>query len=377
MINHLVLNNFKCFERPQSFNLKRMNVFTGYNGRGKSSVFQALLLLSQSLEKHGHVELMEVDGEYVSLDLFEDLVNCKHPDHLILFEIKQDNPQIEAKLGYREESDRKGKLDALWIDGHDYFNTKVSSTSGEGEITIHSLASDYPRAFQDLLRNVEYVSAFRVGPSKFEEKNDINTVNPVGRNGEHSLSVILGTNNLIVDVNRWMSYIMDGVNLTIDGKDKSDSVLKLMMTMREGDKRFKSLNCGFGYRYVLPIVIAALTKKKGCLFIENPEAHLHPKAQSRLMEMLCKELGHDSDNKNVQVFIETHSEHIINGVRVNALRDSCAMCPEDVSLYFFDKDFSCMEIRLDSDGQISNWPKGFFDQQELDLSEILQLGLLK
>lgn len=373
MIDHLTINNFKCFSDPQNFHLKRVNVFAGYNGRGKSSVFQALLLLAQSLVKYGHVEEMEVNGEFVSLDLFEDLVNCNHPNDPIFIELLQDQPKLKVLLGYREESDRKGKLDELQINEVDYFNSKVSSTSGEGETIVHSLSSEYPRAFHDLLRDFEYVSAFRVGPTKFEEKGDLNKVNPVGRDGEHSLSVMNDNDGLLEKVNKWMDYIMDGVTMTIDGRKKSDSVLKLKMTMRAGDKPFKSLNCGFGYRYVLPIVIAALTKNNGSLFIENPEAHLHPKAQSRLMEMLCQELS----GKNVQIFIETHSEHIINGVRLNALRTTCPMKNDDVRMYFFDKDYSCFDITMDSDGQMSNWPKGFFDQQEVDLSEILKLGLLK
>lgn len=373
MIDFLRIINFKCFENPQSFNLKRINVLSGYNGRGKSSVFQTLLLLSQSLEKYGNVEHLEVNGDFVSLDLFEDLINFKHPDEPIIFEMLQEQPRIKIKLGYCEYSDRVGKLDELNINDIDYFNLKVSNTLGKKETIVHSLSSEYPRDFEKLLRNVEYVSAFRVGPTKFEEKNDVNKVNPIGCNGEHSLIVINRDDLLIKEVNRWMTYIMDGVNLTIEGQNKNDSVLKLMMTMRDGDKPFKSLNCGFGYGYVLPIVIAALTKEKGSLFIENPEAHLHPRAQSRLMEMLCKELG----TKDVQIFIETHSEHIINGVRLNVLRESCSLCYNDVSMYFFDKDFSCTEIQMDSDGQISNWPQGFFDQQEIDLSEILKLGLLK
>ena len=373
MIDTLTITNFKCFSKSHSFNLKRMNVFAGYNGRGKSSVFQTILLLAQSLVHNGHVEELDVNGEFVSLDLFEDLVNCNHTDNPILFELSQIEPSITVLLGYREESDRRGRLDELQINGVDYFNSKVSSTSGEGEIQVHSLSSEYPRSFHDLLRDIDYVSAFRVGPTKFEEKSDLNSINPVGRDGEHSLSVIINNKGLIERVNRWMDYIMDGVTMSIDGKNKNDSVLNLKMKMRDGDKQFKSLNCGFGYRYVLPIVIAALTKEKGSLFIENPEAHLHPKAQSRLMEMLCTEMG----SKNVQIFIETHSEHIINGIRLNALKPECHIHNSDVSLFFFDRDYSCIDITMDSDGQMSSWPRGFFDQQEVDLTEILKMGLLK
>jgi AAA15 family ATPase/GTPase len=51
-----------------------LNIFTGYNGRGKSSVFQTLLLLGQSFIKNGDIEKLEVNGNFVRLDLFEDLL---------------------------------------------------------------------------------------------------------------------------------------------------------------------------------------------------------------------------------------------------------------------------------------------------------------
>jgi predicted ATPase len=373
MIDSITISNFKCFEIPQQFELKHFNIFTGYNGRGKSSVFQSLLLLSQSLEKYGNVEKLQVNGNYVSLDLFEDLVNCKNPGKPIVFRINQLNPSIDVELGYRELTERIGKLDLLSINGVDYFNQKVSTTQGQGEITVHSLSSDYPQSFHDMFRNFEYVSAFRVGPTLFEEKSDLNKVNPVGRDGEHSLSVIANNPDIIEAINDRMSYIMDGVQLEIRGTDRKDSVLKLFLKINDNEHEFKAINCGFGFRYILPIVVSALTMQSGCLFIENPEAHLHPKAQSRLMEVICQELS----SKDVQVFIETHSEHIINAIRLNSLKSDCSLNYNDVNIYFFDEYYKSVLLEMDENGQIVNWPIGFFDQQEEDLSQILKLGMFK
>ena len=180
---------------------------------------------------------------------------------------------------------------------------------------------------------------------------------------------------LMQEVSHWIDYIMDGGTLEVSGmEDKKSAVLNLLFqTGEKGTRGIKSINCGFGYSYVLPIVIMALTIKKGCLFIENPEAHLHPEAQSRLMELICRQMG----NKNIQVFIETHSEHIVNAVRLRSLKPDSPISYEDVNIYFFDKDFSIIPLKMDEDAQIANWPTGFFDQQEIDLSEILKLGLFK
>ena len=67
MISSLTIDNFKCFSSSTKFDLSALNLFTGYNGRGKSSVFQVLLLLAQSLHRNGNVEKLEVNGDFVGL----------------------------------------------------------------------------------------------------------------------------------------------------------------------------------------------------------------------------------------------------------------------------------------------------------------------
>lgn len=117
--------------------------------------------------------------------------------------------------------------------------------------------------------------------------------------------------------------------------------------------------------------------EKGILLIENPEAHLHPLAQSRLMRLICKRL---IECPHLQIFIETHSEHIINGARLCALKDDAdlkAFTNKDISIYFFDKDFSVKQLEVKKNGRIPNWPEGFFDQQTKDLNEIITLGIRK
>ena len=163
------------------------------------------------------------------------------------------------------------------------------------------------------------------------------------------------------------------VHLLSNGLDKNSAVLGLQIDAGNGSKELKSINCGFGYSYILSVIIVLLSTEEGCVFIENPEAHLHPLAQARLMELVCEQVK----NKNIQVFIETHSEHIINRVRLCSLKKEFAITNQDVSLYFFDKDYKVSSLTIDEDGQVSNWPVGFFDQQENDLREILKLGLFR
>lgn len=135
----------------------------------------------------------------------------------------------------------------------------------------------------------------------------------------------------------------------------------------------KPVNMGFGYSYILSVIINALiAPKDSVLFVENPEAHLHPIAQARLMELLCKVAMND-----VQVNIETHSEHIVTSARLYALEPDKEIKQANINIYFFDKDFSIKHLTIDEYGQIPGWPEGFFDLQEKQLMRIMELGLLK
>lgn len=376
MINKLRIENFKCFLYPTEFKLSSLNIFTGYNGRGKSSVFQTLLLLGQSFIKNGDIEKLEVNGNFVRLDLFEDLLykdsSIKGKDKMF-FKLDTDITEYSSvEVGYKEYSERTGKICQLKINGKDYFQ-EASSIGGEREEATNKSLYIYPKHFHALFSNFNYVSADRLGPTLYEEKDEISSINPLNYNGDHRLNILSRDNSLLETTNYWLNYIMDGGCVSIGGLDKKSSVLGLHIDAGNGSKDLKSINCGFGYSYILSVIIVLLSSKEGCVFIENPEAHLHPLAQAKLMELVCKQIK----EKNIQVFIETHSEHIINRVRLCTLKTEFAITNQDVSLYFFDKDYKVSSLTIDEDGQVSNWPIGFFDQQENDLREILKLGLFR
>ena len=89
-------------------------------------------------------------------------------------------------------------------------------------------------------------------------------------------------------------------------------------------------NVGFGLTYCLPIIVAALGSTPGAVFIvENPEAHLHPRAQSEIGKFLVRLAA-----SGVQTIVETHSDHVLNGVRV-AVAAEQLLSPDDVAIHFF------------------------------------------
>ena len=134
-------------------------------------------------------------------------------------------------------------------------------------------------------------------------------------------------------------------------------------------------NTGFGYTYALPIVIDGLIAEKGSLLvIENPEAHLHPRAQSNIGFFIGQMVA-----AGLKVVVETHSEHVVNGIRRAALSD-IGLSPQDVCIYFFtgDRDgCNFTRISMDDNGNLSDFPVDFFDQVRQDMLEIIRLATIR
>jgi predicted ATPase len=122
--------------------------------------------------------------------------------------------------------------------------------------------------------------------------------------------------------------------------------------------------------YSLPIFVSCLLcKPGGLILVENPEAHLHPKGQVAIGKFLAKVAA-----CGIQVIVETHSDHILNGIRIS-VRNS-VIKHENVSLHFFDREPGISHTvrttpKLDSDGRLDHWPDGFFGEWEKGLAELL------
>jgi predicted ATPase len=137
---------------------------------------------------------------------------------------------------------------------------------------------------------------------------------------------------------------------------------------------FSAENVGFGISYVLPLIVVILSAKPSSLIlIENPEAHLHPKAQSKLIELMAL-----AAQNGVQILVETHSDHIINGtlVAVKKYETHQGIAHNKVKIYYFHRSDNhhtteVTNLPVLEGGQIKNPPTGFFDQIETDLETLM------
>ena len=173
-------------------------------------------------------------------------------------------------------------------------------------------------------------------------------------------------------VEAWIGEISPGVRIKLETDLEMDLVsLRYQFRLQDGlSNAYRATNVGFGLTYTLPIVVAALAASPdSLLLIENPEAHLHPQGQSRIGDLLARVAS-----CGVQVVIETHSDHVLNGIRLAVHAGN--LRPDEMMLYFFrldeqDGHSEVISPRIDSDGRIEPWPTGFFDQAEKDLLELL------
>lgn len=143
------------------------------------------------------------------------------------------------------------------------------------------------------------------------------------------------------------------------------------VTGKHVSNKFRSTNVGFGLTYTLPVIVALLAAGKGSLImIENPEAHLHPKGQVCIGELMAI-----AASSGVQVVVESHSDHILNGIRLAVYNQKIA--PDKVMLHYFERKeinqgkTSVVTPTIDQNGRIDRWPDGFFDVWDKCLETLL------
>jgi predicted ATPase len=416
MLTQIKLTNFKCFKEETAFPLSKLNLLTGINGQGKSTLLQSLLLMQQSIEHNEITTQILLNGSCVNLGNFDDVKNRKTPkNEPIVFGYDFANQEwsgnIEYHLSENRENDMVADINNIFVSYAEpiydsfslksnkntrgsyasflvlqkgkqykaYLNKLIPEASGEEPLCLNGSADEKLDFTQ-----IHYISANRLGSQDFYFKSTLTQFPNVGVKGELTANVLSKNKDnlvheklqikniapsLFVQTGEWLNNIFDNQGIKVIVEKTATNIIILSFKLSQSQS-IKPANVGFGYNYVLPIIVSGLIAKEGeILIVENPEAYLHPKAQSQLAKFLAK-----VSSRGVQVFIESHSEHILNGIRVATLRADIDMSNEEVSVLYFQNPKTVVQLPIEKDGSIKNWVDGFFDQQELDLSEIFKLG---
>ena len=373
MLTQIDLRFFKCFERLR-LPLAPLTLLTGLNASGKSSVLQALVLLHQTMREHEWTTRLALNGTGVQLGAMPDVVDEVFGRRSFGIELMDG----DDTCGWTFEGDRRDM--SMAVQRVSVNGRTVKAPQSLRYLLPSDAESTASAALARRLRDLTYITAERVGPQEMYALEDPHVVNVVGPRGEHAVSVLhWGRDESVTadlalpgvptsrlrQVEQRMRTLFPGCTLELQQAPRANTVTLGLRT--SDDTGFhRPAHTGFGLTQCLPIVIAALSASAGgILLVENPEIHLHPAGQTLMGQFMA-----DVARAGMQVLVETHSDHVLNGVR-RAVKAK-HLAADRVAIHFFrprtDDQPQVVSPAMDGSGNIDSWPEGFFDQFDKDAS---------
>lgn len=372
MIERLDLKHFKCFEELK-LPLSQLTLLSGSNAAGKSTVIQSLNLLHQTIASHEWSNRLLLNGNIVNAGTVQDVVDKVNGRRGFQVGLITEEHSFQWSFS-GEREDMSVTVDSVTVDG------EVLNSPEKLHFLLPDDSSSVTKDMAKRLYSMTYISAERIGPRDYYLLDDLQNVPVVGSKGENTVSLLYSrqgdevlpgmvdssvSSKLFQQVQFRMQQFFPGCELVVDRVPTINAVT-LGIRTSEDTGFHRPMHVGFGLTQILPIVVAGLAAKKDdLLIIENPEVHLHPAGQSMMGQFLGTVAS-----AGVQVIVETHSDHLLNGVR-RAVK-SRALNPDKVNIHYFQpRDIEGSQVaspQIDAEGNISYWPKGFFDQYEVDMN---------
>lgn len=335
MIEKLHIKGLKCFDNAD-FTFGHLTLLAGKNSMGKSTVIQAILAMLQQGSN-------PFSGPYINIGRVSELKN-------------KYTGSKEIELSVNDTFFKTIKDD-------------LSPAECEGDLseTLH----------------VIYLTADRIGVQDSYERS-LDSHDKIGTKCEYAYQYLAEHERdnwqkspLIYDstskltfggqVDYWLDRIL-GYSVRAEEIERTEWI-RVSFGNRDLGNDIRPKNVGTGVSYMAEIIIAALSCQSGdVLMIENPEIHLHPSGQSEFVFFLSF-----LAQQGVQVIMETHSDHIYNGVR-KCVKMDCISSTK-TAVYFFEQDDNGgsipVKISLDDEGGVLTQRDGLFDQTKKDLDVIL------
>lgn len=411
MLTHLRIKNFKAWGSQlwePGLRLAPVTLLLGPNSAGKTSLLQAPLLLKQTFESPDRALELNTGGQPT------DLVDVGTSETLLYDQMDADDAlglgfRIEGECSYEATFARTGSsltvAQLRLTDGPEIFAATRQSKGGyrleapgytptkvagrdEAKRTYQperaigfaaeavaalgvagTKAQDLSLRLRQAITRIAYLGPLRGYPERTYLWNGVEP-GDLGKNGEKAVHALLASANsrkkqrdgeeggaewLVQQVSRWLSElgVADELMLERQGRSRHYEIL-----VRRGERKSNLMDVGFGISQVLPMIVLAHFVPRGTTIIaEQPEIHLHPRAQTGLAEMMVSV----AKTRDVQFLVETHSEHLFR--RLQYLIAAGNAKPDDCALYYVERaepSAKLTNLVANEFGQISNWPEHFF-----------------
>jgi predicted ATPase len=375
MLEHIHLENFKA-SRDIDVRLTNLTLLGGLNSSGKSTLLQAIGALRQSYDPSGKTDGLSLSGDLVQLGKFSDLLTEGTGGDTVAVVIAEDGTTYKWLFAGTSDANQLKFLEKPPLPPNFLVSSRFQYLQADRIVpnTFYPQAPQRARDMGFLGPHGEYTADYLTTAAKLP----VSASRSFPRTGLNITDDLLGkaapTNGLLDQAVGWLQQLSPGTSLEARPLPGTDEVLlqyRYVGRLREvPTNRYRPTNVGFGLTYSLPIVVSCLAAEKdSLLLLENPEAHLHPQGQAALGELMAR-----CANDGVQIIVETHSDHLLNGVRL-AVKNRLIR-NTDVVLHFFFRSVESGEASVETpaileSGRLSNWPAGFFDQWDKDIESLL------
>jgi hypothetical protein len=361
-ITSITVEGFKSFYQKQTIEIRPLTILAGVNSSGKSSIMQPLLLLKQTLDAPYDPGPLLLDGPNVSITRIEQVLS-REPEQAreftVGFQASEGDPEAYRFTFARGDSGDVRLTDAT---------VNIARASSRAPREEPSLAD--VRAM-DEIGAVIHLPALRGNPRRTYRTASVHRQFP-GVFNDYTASVIATWQRRKQDQRLTaLGHDMELLGLTshVAARQLDDANVELLVdrlphARRDGSRDLVNIaDVGFGVSQTLPVVVALQVAAPGQLiYLEQPEIHLHPRAQVAFAELLRA-----AADRGVRVVVETHSSLLLRAIQTMVAKGT--LDEGNVALHWFSRDPETGMSRvasatLDRYGAFGDWPEDF---DEVDL----------
>lgn len=232
------------------------------------------------------------------------------------------------------------------------------------------------RKVESLFRNIYHIGPLRNYPLRTYITAGASPTES-GERGQYAIDVILSEDKIKHNVEKWLQKLGVSSTFNLVELEQGSRIYRFSLVDPKLGIPVNLTDVGFGASQVIPIIVDGFFAPKGTLvLIEQPEIHLHPKAQCTMGDLLI-----EIAKSGKRLIVETHSDLIISRLCTNVLRkDERHIDSKDIIIYYFDPTENGTEIKkitINDKGQLENAPAGFFEEgfrEAIEASELMPSG---